>query len=58
MKSDADLLNELKEFSTLFYTDYNMSSYIDGSYYNCLGDTDIRDTDWDASEALRNKFEA
>ena len=56
MKSDEELLAELKEFSKQFL-DNNLFSYEDGGYTNGLGSFDIDDVDWDNSSDLRRQFE-
>jgi hypothetical protein len=56
MKSDEQLIKELKEFSTQFL-DNNLFSYEDGGYSNGLGNFDIDEVDWDNSSDLRRQFE-
>lgn len=57
MKSDVELLTELKLFAEKFKDQYNLFSYENGGYANGLGDFDIDDTDWKNSEVLRDAFD-
>lgn len=57
MKSDAELLVELKTFATNFINDYNIFSYADGAYLNGLGDIDIDDDIWLLSYNVRDNFD-
>ena len=56
MKSDEELLVELREFSTQFI-DNNLFSYEEDGYTNGLGSFNIADADWDNSSDLRLRFE-
>jgi hypothetical protein len=56
MKSDEQLLAELRVFAGKFTSQYSLFSYKDGHYANGLGDFNIDDKDWKNSEVLRDAF--
>ena len=57
MRTDEQLLEELKGFAYRFTNQYNLYTYEDGGYTNALGDFEIDDDDWINSESLREEFD-
>lgn len=56
MKTDMELLEELKIFADQFVTTFDLYSYENGGYTNALGDFDIDEIYWKSSESLREEF--